>query len=101
MQAILEQTDEDSKPVAHGGPKADLVGFRAIMCGNGNLSYQESIFLKLDRDLRVKMKLIRALFKWYLLQGFAGIGPKAGVVFGKLHSERPVFDGDEELVPAS
>lgn len=101
MQAILEQTDEDSKAVAHGSPKADLVGFRAVMRRNGNLSHLEPLFLKLDEHLRVKMKLIRALFKGYLLQSFAGISPKAGVVFGKLHSERPVFDGDEELVPAS
>ena len=66
---------------------------------NGNLSYPESLFLKLDQDLRVKMKLIRALFKGHLLQGFAGIGPKAGVVFRKLHAKRPIFEGREELVP--
>src|SRR2546426_5055969 len=45
------------------------------------------------------MKLIRALFKWHLLQGFAGIGPKARVVFGELHAKRPIFEGREELVP--
>jgi hypothetical protein len=71
------------------------------MSGNRDFSYLESIFLKLDKDLRVKMKLIRALFKWHLLQGFAGIGPKAGVVFGELHAKRPIFDRCEELVPAS
>ena len=83
---ILEQTDEDSKAVAHGGPKTDLVGLRAIMSRNRDLPYPQSIFIKLDQDLRVKMKLIRAPFKRHLSQGFAGIGPKAGVVFGELHS---------------
>ena len=29
------------------------------MSGNRDLPYPESIFLKLDQDLRVKMKLIR------------------------------------------
>ena len=71
------------------------------MSGNGNLSYPESIFIKLYQDLCVKMKLIRALFKGHLSQGFAGIGPEAGVVFGELHSERPVFDDGEEIVAAS
>ena len=56
------------------------------MSRNRDFPYPESLFLKLDQDLRVKMKLIRALFKRHLLQGFAGIGPKAGVVFGELHS---------------
>ena len=56
------------------------------MSRNRNLPYPESIFFKLYQRLRVKMKLIRALFKGHLLQGFAGIGPKAGVVFGELHS---------------
>src|SRR5437867_10744251 len=79
---ILEQTDEDTKPIPHRGPKANLVGLGAIMSRNWDLPYPESLFLKLDEDLRVKMKLIRALFKGYLARGFAGIGPKAGVVFG-------------------
>src|SRR3989442_3108791 len=73
--------------------------FWAIMSRNLDLPYPESLFLKLDQDLRVKMKLIRALFKRHLLQGFAGIGPKAGVVFRKLHAKRPIFEGREELVP--
>jgi hypothetical protein len=71
------------------------------MSGNRDLPYPQSIFLKLDQDLRVKMKLIRALFKRHLLQGFAGIGTKAGVVFRELHAKRPIFEGREELVPAS
>ena len=71
------------------------------MSRNRDLPYPESLFLKLDEDLRVKMKLIRALFKGYLLQSFAGISPKAGVVFGELHSERPIFEGCAELVAAS
>src|SRR5437867_324580 len=98
---ILEQTDEDTKPIPHRGPKANLVGLGAIMSRNRDLPYPESLFLKLNEDLRVKMKLIRALFKGHLSQGFAGISPKAGVVFGELHSERPIFDSGEEPVPAS
>src|SRR5216117_3492189 len=66
---------------------------------NGNLSYPESLFLKLDEHLRVKMKLIRALFKRHLSQGFAGIGPESGMILGDLHPQRPVFDSSEELVP--
>src|SRR5437867_3945574 len=96
---ILEQTDEDTKPIPHRGPKANLVGLGAIMSRNRDLPYPESLFLKLNEDLRVKMKLIRALFKGHLSQGFAGISPKAGVVFGELHSERPIFDSGEEIVP--
>ena len=33
VQAILEQASQDSQPVAHAGPKASLVGFRARMRG--------------------------------------------------------------------
>ena len=99
MQTILEQTDEDAKPVAHGGPKADLVRFRAVMSGNRDFSYPEPLFLKLDQNFCVEMKLIRALFKGDLLQGFAGIGPKARMILRKTQSERPVFEGGEELVP--
>src|SRR5437867_940726 len=69
------------------------------MSGNRDLPYPESIFLKLDQDLRVKMKLVRALFKRQLSQGFAGIGPESGMILGELHPQRPVFDSSEELVP--
>src|SRR2546427_9691228 len=69
------------------------------MSRHRDFCYPESLFLKLDQDLRVKMKLIRALFKGHLLQGFAGISPKAGVVFGEVYAEGPVFEGGEECVP--
>ena len=71
------------------------------MSRNRDLPYPESLFLKLNEDLRVKMKLIRAFFKRHLLQGFAGIGAKAGVVFRKLHAKLPIFEGREELIHAS
>src|SRR2546427_6037391 len=69
------------------------------MSRNRDLPYPETLFLKLDEDLRVEMKLIRALFKGHLSQGFAGIRAKAGMIFRKIHAKRPIFDRCEELVP--
>src|SRR2546428_5195670 len=99
VQAILEEASKDSKPVAHGGQKANLVRLRAIVSRNLDFSYPEFLFLELDQNLRVEMEVIRAAFEGDLLQGFARIGPESGVVFGELHSQRPVFDSGEELVP--
>ena len=59
MQAVLKKTDKDSQAVAHAGQKSHLLGFRAVMGRDRDFPYPESLFLKLDQDLRVKMILIR------------------------------------------
>src|SRR5438034_2113803 len=42
-------------------PRSTLFPYTTLF--RSDLPYPESIFLKLDQDLRVKMKLVRALFK--------------------------------------
>src|ERR1700740_2335200 len=92
------QQKQNAQPVDDAVHKACLGCLREIFRWDGNFLNSEPKVTGLDQDLLVEDKFVGVQPERDLFENPAAIRAVAGVIFGQLQSESPIFKGSQEFV---
>src|SRR5450755_1138695 len=98
LQGELQRSQQYPEPIFDAAAEVDGRRLIEILGGAGDLAEAEAEMRTLREHLIVKDKVIGILEQGQLGQHFAAEGAVAGVVFGKLDSQKQILKRSEEAV---